>query len=53
MSSQGVEVAIPAEVHMIDETGFVWTVLEESADPARVQVVIPREAPRGMTTERT
>jgi hypothetical protein len=31
-------VALPADVHQIDETGMVWSVLEEAEDPTRVQV---------------
>lgn len=34
---QGVEVALPADVHMVDETGYVWSVLEESEHPERVK----------------
>ncbi len=38
MATEKVNVALPADVHMIDETGFVWGVLEEAEDPERVQV---------------
>ncbi|HTO01342.1 MAG TPA: hypothetical protein VL068_11765 [Microthrixaceae bacterium] len=31
-------VALPADVHQIDATGYVWTFLDEAADPAGVQV---------------
>lgn len=31
-----VEVALPADVHQIDETGYVWSVLEEAPDPERI-----------------
>lgn len=33
-----VNVALPADVHQINETGYVWSVLEEADDPDRVQV---------------
>lgn len=33
-----VDVALPADVHQIDETGYVWGVLEEARDPGRVVV---------------
>ena len=33
-----VRVTLPADVHQIDQTGFVWTFLDEAADPARVVV---------------
>jgi hypothetical protein len=29
-------VTLPADVHQIDETGFVWTFLDEADDPSRV-----------------
>ena len=32
------DVALPADVHMIDETGYVWAMLEDANDPHRVQV---------------
>ncbi|MBW3578963.1 MAG: hypothetical protein KY462_14730 [Actinobacteria bacterium] len=31
-----VEVALPADVHQIDETGDIWSVLEEASDPDRI-----------------
>lgn len=31
-------VTLPADVHQIDATGFVWTFLDEADDPARVVV---------------
>lgn len=31
-------VTLPADVHQIDATGFVWTFLDEVDDPARVSV---------------
>ena len=31
-----IRVTIPADVQQIDETGFVWTLLEEASDPERV-----------------
>jgi hypothetical protein len=34
--AQGVEVALPADVHQIDDTGYVWSVLEEAAEPDRI-----------------
>jgi hypothetical protein len=37
-ATDGVNVALPADVHQIDATGCVWSVLEEAADPSRVQV---------------
>ena len=33
-----VRVTLPADVHQIDQTGFVWTFLDEAADPPRVVV---------------
>ncbi len=33
-----IRVTLPADVHQIDETGFVWTFLDEAEDPARVIV---------------
>ena len=35
-SENGVVVTIPADVQMIDETGYVWTFLHEAAEPDRV-----------------
>ena len=35
-SSNGVIVTIPADVQMIDETGYVWTFLHEATEPGRV-----------------
>lgn len=31
-------VTLPADVHQIDATGYVWTFLDEAADPERVHV---------------
>lgn len=31
-----IRVTLPADVHQIDATGFVWSFLDESDDPARV-----------------
>lgn len=31
-------VTLPADVHQIDATGYVWTFLDEAGDPARVAV---------------
>ena len=31
-------VTLPADVHQIDATGFVWTFLDEAEEPARVVV---------------
>jgi hypothetical protein len=31
-------VTLPADVHQIDATGFVWTFLDEADDPARVAI---------------
>lgn len=36
--AEPVNVALPADVHQIDETGMVWSVLEEADDPDRVAV---------------
>ena len=33
-----VNVTIPADVQQIDQTGWVWTFLDEAAEPARVVV---------------
>lgn len=35
-SENSVVVTIPADVQMIDETGFVWTFLHEASKPERV-----------------
>ncbi len=32
-----VAVTLPADVHQIDETGFVWAFLDTAADPTRVR----------------
>lgn len=32
----GVRVTLPADVNMVDETGFVWTLLHEASEPDRV-----------------
>ena len=32
-----VVVTLPADVQQIDQTGYVWTFLDEAAEPARVQ----------------
>lgn len=29
-------VTLPADVHQIDATGYVWTFLDEADDPARI-----------------
>ncbi|HEX9683126.1 MAG TPA: hypothetical protein VGA13_08590 [Acidimicrobiales bacterium] len=34
--TNGVIVTLPADVQMIDETGYVWTFLHEATDPSRV-----------------
>ncbi len=31
-------VTLPADVHQIDATGFVWTFLDEADDPTRITV---------------
>lgn len=31
-----VRVTLPADVHQIDQTGFVWTFLDEAEDPSLV-----------------
>lgn len=31
-------VTLPADVHQIDATGYVWTFLDEAEEPARVVV---------------
>lgn len=33
-----IRVTLPADVHQIDATGFVWTFLDEADEPARVVV---------------
>ena len=33
-----IRVTLPADVHQSDQTGFVWTFLDEAEDPARVVV---------------
>lgn len=33
-----VTVTLPADVNQIDETGYVWAFLSESAEPARVRL---------------
>lgn len=38
MSVPLADVALPADVHMIDDTGYVWAVFEDADDPSRVQV---------------
>lgn len=35
-NENGVVVTIPADVQMVDETGYVWTFLHEASEPARV-----------------
>jgi len=35
-SDNGIVVTIPADVQMIDETGYVWTFLHEASEPDRV-----------------
>ena len=32
-----VAVTLPADVNQVDETGFVWTFLDEAAEPDRVR----------------
>lgn len=32
-----VVVTLPADVHQIDDTGFVWSFLDEATEPERVQ----------------
>ena len=32
-----VHVTIPADVQQVDETGFVWTLLADAAEPSRVR----------------
>lgn len=31
-------VTLPADVHQIDATGYVWTFLDEADDPARITI---------------
>lgn len=38
MTELSIDVALPADVHMVDETGYVWAVLEQASEPKRVQV---------------
>jgi hypothetical protein len=33
-----VRVTLPADVHQVDATGFVWTFLDEADEPTRVVV---------------
>ena len=35
-ASNGVTVTLPADVNMVDETGFVWSFLHEASDPSRM-----------------
>ncbi len=35
-STNDVTVTLPADVNMVDETGYVWTFLHEAAEPDRV-----------------
>jgi hypothetical protein len=37
-TAERVEGARPADVHQVDDTGMVWSVLEEAQDPERVGV---------------
>ena len=34
---QNVAVTLPADVQQIDQTGYVWSFLEDAAEPERVQ----------------
>lgn len=34
---ESVTVTLPADVNQVDETGYVWAFLSESAEPARVR----------------
>lgn len=36
-SSRDVVVTLPADVNMVDETTYVWTFLDEAAEPDRVR----------------
>lgn len=38
MTSGGVVVTLPADVQQVDQTGYVWTFLDEAAEPERVTV---------------
>lgn len=33
-----IRVTLPADVHQVDETGHIWTFLDEAEDPGRVIV---------------
>ena len=33
-----IRVTLPADVHQIDATGYVWTFLDEADDPTRVAI---------------
>lgn len=33
-----IRVTLPADVHQIDATGYVWTFLDEAEDPTRVAI---------------
>ena len=33
-----IRVTLPADVHQIDATGYVWTFLDEADDPNRISV---------------
>ncbi len=35
-TGKSVAVTLPADVNQVDETGFVWAFLSDSAEPARV-----------------
>ncbi len=35
-TNDDVTVTLPADVNMVDETGYVWTFLHEAAEPDRV-----------------
>jgi hypothetical protein len=37
-ATDGVNVALPADVQQVDETGYVWALLDEAKDPDRVRV---------------
>jgi hypothetical protein len=34
----GARVQLPADVHQIDATGYIWTFLDEADDPDQIQV---------------
>jgi hypothetical protein len=36
-TTAGVVVTLPADVNMVDETGYVWTFLHEASEPDRVR----------------